>query len=383
MSFKSWLSRIFRGQEDSTIDVSTYQATEQEFFINAYAIFTVVDFISSLMSKIEFQTFYNGQLTRGLEWHRLNVRPNVNQSGPLFWREFWNKLLYYQEVLVVEVGDQLIIADEFTHHPEYALQEDYFEQVSRGSLTFSRTFRASEVLYLTYSNEDVVALIHSVLTIYSRLIGQAEEQHRKSGGERGVLNVSSAANGPEDFETKYGTWINNRFKSYFSSRNAVMPLFRGMTYTKTSSSQTSASNDVSDITSLVDGAVARAANSYKVPPAVLRGEVAGMSDAFDVLLTTCMDPLANLASKELTAKQFTREQSLDGCRVVAFTNNVKHTDIFDVASSFDKLFADGFSYDDLMELLELPPVNEKWAKAHHITKNYADVSTLEGGEQNE
>lgn len=383
MSFKSWLARIFYGQEDNTINVSTYEAAEQEFFVNAYAIFTVVDFVSSLMSKIEFQTFYNGEMVRGLEWHRLNVRPNVNQSGPMFWREFWHKLLYYQEVLVVEVGDQLLIADEFTHHPEYALREDYFEQVSRGSLTFYQTFPASEVFYLSYSNADVVALIHSVLALYSRLIGQAEKQHREKSGEKGILSISTAANGPEDFEKRYGKWINDHFKSYFNGRNTVLPLYRGMAYTKTSSNQNSTSNDVSDITSLVDGALARASNAYKVPPAVLRGEVAGMSDAFDVLLTTCVDPLANLAAKEFTAKEFTREAAIKGCRVAAFTNNIKHTDVFDVATNFDKLFADGFSFNDLMRLLEMPIINEPWANAHHITKNYADVSSLEGGEPHE
>lgn len=379
MSFKSWLAALFRDKTE--INVSDFKSTETEFLVDAYAIFTVVDFVAALMSKVEFQTFYNGEQLEGLEWYSLNVRPNRNQNAIQFWREFWGKLLYEQEVLVVPVGEQKIIADSFNHHPEFGLLPDRFEQVNRGDLTFQRSFSVDEVFYLKYSNVDVTAIIGNMMGLYSKLISQSEEIHQRAGGERGILSVNAAATGPEDFEKKYGNWINNRFKSYFQSKNAVMPLFRGMTYTgKTADA---GSSSVSDIDSLVNGAVGRAANAYKVPPAVLRGEVAGMSDAFDVLLTTCIDPLAELISTEITAKEFTAEQAMAGCRVTAFTNNIKHTDIFDVATNFDKLFADGFSFNDLMGLLNMPKKQEPWADEHHITKNYANTLLPKGDEGNE
>lgn len=377
MGFRSWLAGILLKNTEE-IDVSSWHHDETTFFVNAYAIFTVVDFISSLMSKIEYQTFYDGELVHGLEWHRLNYRPNVNQNGAQFWREFWSKLLYEQEVLVVPVGEQRIIADSFEHHPEYGIRPDRFERVSRGDLTFDRTFSIDDVFYLKYSNMQVSAAIGGVLNLYSRLIAESAEIHRTAGGERGILSVNSAASGPEDFERKYGQWINNRFKSYFKGRNAVMPLFRGMTYTSRS---TEAGTSVADINSMLDAAIGRAAHAYKVPPAVMRGEVAGIGDALDLLLTTCVDPLAAMATKEITAKEFTPEQVVAGCRVSAFTNNLKHTDIFDVATSFDKLFADGFSFNGLMRLLDMPEIPEPWADEHHMTKNYERLA-LEGGENN-
>lgn len=377
MSFKSFLARLLSGREGDTIEVSSYKAAEQEFLVNAYALVTVVDFISSLMSRVEYQTFYRGQFIQGGEWYRLNVRPNLNQNAAQFWKEFWSKLLYYQEVLVVEVGDQLILADDFVHHPEYALREDRFEQVSRGDMTFRGSFAASEVLYLQYSSQDVTAVIQSVLGLYSNLISQAAQAHAQNGGERGILNISSAAAGPEDFEKKYGEWIFKRFKSYFSSKNAVMPLFKGMTYTGRTMEIQGAGEDVER---LFKGALSRSAQAYKLPPAIFLGEVAGMGDVIDLMLTACIDPLAGMAEAELTGKQFDRAEFAAGSRIAAFTNNIKHTDLFDVAASFDKLFADGFSYNDLMRLLHMPQVDEPWANAHHVTKNYDTMQMLEGGE---
>ena len=386
MSFRSFLASIFANvdpDEDGVrrINVRDFKKRETEFCVDAYAIFTVIDFVANLMSNIELQTYYNNKLTEGKEWYRLNIKPNLNQNAKDFWKEFWCKLLYYQEVLVVPIGDQLIIADDFVHHPEYAVKEDIFEQVSRGDLKLVKLFRASEVFYMRYSTVDISTTLKSVMDLYSNLIAHAQEVYEGSGGEKGILNVNSAAAGPEDFEKKYGEWINNRFKSYFSANNAVMPLFRGMTYTgKHESIDSESSNNIND---MLNAAIARVANAYKVPPAVLRGEVAGMNDAFNVLLTSCVDPLASMLACELTAKEFDQRAASAGCSIKAFTNNIKHTDIFEVATNFDKLFADGFSHNELCRLLDMPEVNEPWADRHYITKNYADAADPEGKEVNE
>ena len=385
MSFRSWLASVFANvdpDEDGVrhISVRDFKKKETEFCVDAYAIFTVIDFVATLMSNVELQTYYSGRLTEEKEWYRLNIKPNINQNAKDFWKEFWCKLLYYEEVLVVPVGDQLIIADAFTHHPEFAVKEDFFEGVSRGDFSFNRTFRASEVFYLRYSTIEISRTLKSMMNLYGDLIEHAADVYSGSGGEKGILNVNSAATGPEDFEKKYGDWINNRFKSYFSANNAVMPLFRGMTYQ--GKHETVDTESSQNINSMLDAAIARVANAYKVPPAVLRGEVAGMSDAFNVLLTSWVDPLASMLACELTAKEFDQKAASAGCSIKAFTNNIKHTDIFDVAVNFDKLFADGFSHNELCRLLGMPEIDEPWANRHYITKNYADAADPEGKEVN-
>ncbi len=385
MSFRSFLASIFSNVDPDDdgvkrITVNEFKKKETEFCVDAYAIFTVIDFVASLMSNIELQTYYDNAQRYEREWHRLNVQPNHNQNAKDFWKEFWCKLLYYQEALIVPAGDQLILADEFTHHPEYAVREDVFESVSRGDFTFNRTFRSSEVFYLRYSTVDISNVLASVMSLYGSLVSHARDVYSSSGGERGILNVNSAAAGPKEFEEKYGEWINGRFKSYFSSNNAVMPLFKGMTYSGRHESIDTESSG--NINTMLEAAISRVANAYKVPPAVLKGEVAGMSDAFNVFLTSCVDPLASMLACELTGKEFSQKEASSGCRIKAFTNNIKHTDIFDVATNFDKLFADGFSHNELCRLLDMPEVNEPWADRHYVTKNYADAENIEEGGEN-
>jgi phage portal protein BeeE len=170
VSFRSFLASLFKDVDADEsgvkqITVNQFHAKETEFAVDAYAIFTVIDFVAALMSNIELQTYYKNELQEGREWYRLNVKPNLNQNAKDFWKEFWCKLLYYQEVLVVPIGEQLIIADDFVHHPEYAVKEDVFEQVSRGDYQFRKQFKSSEVFYMRYSTVDIHTTLMSVMKL--------------------------------------------------------------------------------------------------------------------------------------------------------------------------------------------------------------------------
>lgn len=359
-------------------DLKSGSTTETEIFINSFAIYTVIEYIASMVAQTEWRTIYGGKHKKGMEWARLNYKPNNNQNAQTFWQEAIETLLSDNELLIVPIGDQLIIAENFTHHEEYALREDVFENVRRGDLTFDRTFMRSEVYYLKYSNSKIAMMLDGIMAMYSKMISQSVEDHTKFSGERGILNVQSAANGPKEFEEKYGAWINKRFKSYFGNRNAVLPLFKGMSYQATSSG-TKTDTTSNDVKTLMTQAIAEAARAFHIPPSVYTGEVAGIDQALNLMLTGCIDPIVKHIATELTAQQFTKAQIASGDKIVGYTGSIKHHEMLDATAAMDKLFAIGVSYNDLMEDLDRPTINEPWANAHHVTKNYADVN--EGGEK--
>ena len=89
MSFKSWLASVFANvdpDEDGVrhISVRDFKRKETEFCVDAYAIFTVIDFVATLMSNVELQTYYKGRLKEEKEWYRLNIKPNLNQNAKDF-----------------------------------------------------------------------------------------------------------------------------------------------------------------------------------------------------------------------------------------------------------------------------------------------------------
>lgn len=376
-----WFGKIF-AKSEKTIILSEYRnELKNGIALEAFALITTIELIASLISKCEFKVYEKGKVKRGYEWYYLNVKPNKNQNSTAFWQEVTSKLLFYREVLIVEVNNQLIIADDF-NKDEYCVKETIFTQVSRGDMTFNRSFKMSDVLYLRYSNSDVNSVIHSIFGMYEKLIECASDKYIKAGGQKGILEIPAAAKGNKDFEAKYSDLLNNYFKSYFNAKNAVLPLWYGMKFTPTvSDSVKKTTNEITDISKLVDDALSRAAQAFKIPPALVRGDVAGINDAVDMMLTSCIDPLAFMIGEELTGKKFVMEDVINGCCISADTTCIKHIDIFDTAANVDKLISCGFfSPDEAREKAGIRPTGQEWAKKYYMTKNYTNA---ESGETNE
>lgn len=50
----------------------------------------------------------------------------------------------------------------------------------------------------------------------------------------------------------------------------------------------------------------------------------------------------------------------------------------------DKLFAiGGLTINDVIMMLGKEPIDEEWANRRHVTKNYQEADSLEGGEKDE
>lgn len=378
MGLIGFIKNIFKSADMVDITkIRTGSDDQEQLAVEAYAVFSAVEFAANLISNCEYKTFRNGKPVKGAEWYSLNVRPNRNQSATEFWREFLCKLLYEEEALIVSVGTERIIADTF-HREDYAIKEQAFSGVTRGDFTFSKSFTMSEVFYVRYPNQKARALKESLLSKYAEISGAAAAGYLEKSGAKGIVEVSAAAQGDPKFEERFKELMNNRFRTYFKSRNAVLPLFSGMKYTPQSGSATT---EIADIAKIFDDALMRAAQAYMISPALIRGEVAGIKDALDLTLTVCADPIANLISEEITGKEFSADEVAQGNFVKADTSNIKHIDIFDIAANVDKLIASGFSsIDEARESAGLEPTGEEWAKKHYITKNYENVDILKGGE---
>lgn len=383
MKIVDFLGRLFGKNTSGQIVVDNWRSDIQTgVALEAFALFTTIEMIAGLMSKCEFRTYKQGKEIRQHEWVNLNYRPNKNQNSTQFWQEVICKLLYRRECLVIPWGEEKIIADSFSKD-EYVLTETVFSDVSRGNFTFQRPFGMSDVYYFRYSNNDVQSIIDSIFAMYQQLISSASHKYIRNGKEKGILNITAKAQGDVKFEEKFKQLMENYFKSYFdSSMNSVLPLFEGYSY-DVKNGNSKGENDVSDISRLVDGALARAAQAFKIPSALVCGDVAGLKDSYDIMLTNCIDPLADLISEELTSKQFSPIEIIHGNYIEADTSTIKHIDIFGIADKIDKLIACGFfSIDETREKAGCHEIGENWSKQHYMTKNYTTADmTMKGGEE--
>lgn len=388
MSFRDFLGNLFKSPSKRVSgEVISSNIDTDEIYtnaINAFALFSVIDMVASMCALAELKTYEGGKPFKGAEWHNLNIRPNVNQSATQFWKEAYSNLLYKGELLIIPVNGQKIIADSFSID-EYALIENTFTGVSRGSFTFNRAFKASEVFYLKYSNHNVRAILGEIFSVYSKLFNEAANKYILSGGQKGTIQIDTLPTGGLDIEEKYNDSWNERLKNFNKAKNATLALFGETKYTQLDSSK-GGGKEVSDIKSIFDGAMVRAAQAFKMPPQLVLGEVTGIDDAVNYMLTVCVDPLLNAVSEELSGKEFTAEEYISGNYIAADTTNIKHIDIFSLAPNIEKLISSTLlSPDETREKAGIDPTGEPWAQTHFCTKNQEPVTNLNimGGEKNE
>lgn len=360
------------------------ESEELNLYLYAYALHVVIDLIATVMSNIEFKTYGdNDKEKKSTNWVKFNIHPNRNQTSTEFMKQLVKKLLL-GDVLVVLVDEQYIIADDFTL-TEKAIVDNVFTNVRKGEYTFrDKKFKGKDVLYLRYGNDAINHIIEGITEMYEKLIGTASDKYARSGEEKGILTIDQAERGRKDFETIYEDIVNNRFKTFFSRGNHVLPLFNGYTYTSNTAEATKKySNEITDVKTLFEDAISRVAQAFKVPVGLIRGDVAGIQDAYTMFLTNCIDPLAHMISEEFTYKLYSEEQIINGFAIEADTTNIKHIDIFDLATSIDKLIASGFlSIDEVREKAGLRGLNELWSTVHYMTLNYttAEAAVAAGAE---
>jgi len=355
-------------------DIST-QIAVQEF-----AIETAINLISGCISKCEFQTFMNNKEIKEDEYYLWNYEPNKNQNSTEFIQELVSKLLRNNECLIVESNGQLIIADSFNQN-EYALVENIFEDVTRKDFTFKRKFRMSEVLYFKLNNKDIRILLSSLMDSYDNLLNLAVGKYKRSGGRKGVIKLDSILKGDETKKKEIEDLFTRKFKNYFEAENAIVDLPKGVEYEeKNGEGSKKSTSELVDIQNLIKEAFERAAQAFKIPPSLLRGDIADIEKITDNFLTFCIDPIVDMISEEINRKRYGKTFVLKGTFIRIDTTCIKHIDIFAIAEKIDKLVSTGmYSIDGLRRKVKDIALNEEWSGKHWITKNYSEITQIDSG----
>lgn len=385
MKIIDWLHGLFRPPEAGIYKLDDYRVkAEEHAALDAFALFTAVHLIANLLSGCEYRTFRNGSELHGEEWYSLNIRPNRNQNASAFKRELVSRLLLSGEVLCIQLADgQRIIADGFNRE-EFAAVSDRFTQVSRAGYTFPQEFRAEDVIFLQSPVNARTVWMQTIMGEYEKLMGSAAKRFQEADGERGTLKIGSAARGDKDFEKTFQNLMSDYFKGYFSSKNAVLPLFDGYEYVSQSGSKAGTyTNDLSAIKTLADEAISRAAQVFGIPPSYIRGDAAGIADAQAAMMTNCIKPRAAELSAELTGALYSKRDVQNGGCIFVDTGNVLHHDLIGSSTGIDKLMGAGWTINEINRALGQPKNNDPDCDTRFVTKNYGELRDIaEGGEEN-
>lgn len=391
MKIKQALRWLGANGEDITEDITkAYTSTSTQAVLSArmLAFEICVQRISKAVMKCEFQTFSNHKNKKGNLYYRLNVRPNANESAPVFWNRVIHKLYYKQEALIVSPGrttDEIYLADSYTLDDSQVLNGWKFKNVTIGNLTLNKTFQRSEVIYLKLENKKVKQYLDGTTAIFAELMNTARNSYKRSNGSKFKAKIGRIQSGT-DAEERVKKLLNEDMKKFMESENAVLAEYEGVSVEEMDP-KTVKQSDTRDIKALFDDILEITSKAFLIPVNIAAGEVTDTSKAVDDFLTFCLDSLLEIIQDEIngTTALFSKTNYLNGSYVRINAQAIKHIDIMDVAGSIDKLISSGvFTINMILEVLQMEPLKEEWADAHFITKNYSLIenvlNSLESGE---
>lgn len=390
------LRNLIRGKPDPEQSVENVTKIEiadnpleyimSEIYLRELAFQRAIQILAKMLGKCEIRTFWNNEEVFLDEYYSWNYEPNRNQNKQQFFDKMMEKMFRNGETLIISGTDgQRFVADAFCT-TRNALYGNTYSQVLVDDYTFLRSFPSQNVLYLKPNWKNVNTVLQGLYGSYAKLIQYGAQTFMQSHGSKGILNVSAMAQNSPRFEENIKKIMNEYFKAFFASENAVLPLFDGYDFVETGKTKNYNETTTRDIKAMYDDVFDFTARAIGIPPSILKGDVQDNSKAMDELLTMALDPLAGALESEINRKIYGKAV-LKGCRCMVDTSHVKHVDIFSNAAQIDKLVQSGtHTINMILRAMGQPQVDAEWADQHIITKNYGTVqnvlNSLEGGDNN-
>lgn len=362
-----------------SFDLDLFQDVSERAHMRKLAIDTCASFLARTISQAEFRIKENGKYTKNELYRRLNLRPNINQTASTFWQKVMYKLVYENECLIIQSDtDDLLIADSFTRN-NMAVYEDTFTNVVANDYLFKRTFKQSEVLHIKYANERLTPLIDALYKDYGELFGRILSSQKRKNQIRSTVNIDAITSQSDEGMAQVQDFIDRMYKAFGEKDIAVVPQMPGFEYKEHFSGGGNGILSVDEINKVTDGFFDQVATALGIPLPLIRGDMADVEKVTKNYMLYTIKPLIKKISDEINAKFIDTDDYLNGDMV-----NVRvphYLDIFDLANNIDKLRSSGIVNGNEirgelgMEEVDIP---EMWN--YYITKNYAEISTLEGGE---
>ncbi len=353
-----------------------------ELYIRQLAFLSGVNLMANAIGKCEFKTFRYGKEIKERDYYLWNYEPNANENSSTFLHKLIATMYRDNEALVVTRSGKLLVADSY-NVDEYAIKENVYSQVKVGDLTLTGEFLESDVMRFKLNETAMRPMISAMNSAYERLISSASSDYEWSSGHHMIAHLDSLPQGDMKWQETYQNIVSRFVRPYMTSKNAVIPEFNGYTYRD--GTQETPGKTTRDIRAMIDDVFDLTSKCMGIPPVIMKGDVAGIDDAVDYLLTFGVDPICDMLQEEITRKRYGYSGFSSGQYVQINTTAIRHFDWLSSAVNVEKLISSGSkSINDVLDLAGETRIDEPWADEHFITKNWASISelsTLEGGEK--
>lgn len=360
--------------------------------IKQKAIDKAIDLLSKTLSLAELNVYKlkNKKIKKdkGELYYKLNIKPNNNYYGYNFWYNVWSKYFYDGEVLLFELNHKLYFADDFSVSDNVLLEKEFFNisilSDNNLVLRIDEVFKSNEVIHLKLSRKSIKECLDSYYNDLGELISIASNHYISNNVEKWLLGIPTGQQPLRDPKTgkeiTYEKYKEKVVGSLFSKKDSVTMLSKNFSLELLSNDKNVSSEDFKNLKKEWEESVA---DSFLIPRDIYFGNKSEKSSSDNDFLSYAIKPYLKLLEDGLNSIIIKKDKYLKQEKIKANIYSIKVHDIIENANSLDKLYSNGFSHNNILDLLELEPLDEEWADEHRITKNYSDDVSEKGGDKNE
>ncbi len=365
-------------------------------YIYAIAEAHAIDLIAKTIAKCEIQVFSKHKETKKIEkikdeiYWALNIQPNYYENGTSFLYKLVVQLLTQKKALVLinkDIrGDPILyVADDFTAS-ENILYGKTFSDVKisddeGNTIDMIKKYNATNSIYYSIVNSNLSSASNNFKENASEILGAIEKAYKIGNTPKWRIKNTGVQPTIKDAKTgkeiDYKTYIDKIANGLTDEKESVFilsELFDLINVNKDINAKNLDDNEkqIKQITDTV-------ARNWDIPLDVFYGNKTEKSTGTNDFITFAVEPYIEILEDGLNIGLVGKQYYLKGECIKINKYNIIHKDIIESANGIDKLMADGFSRNEINELLGLPKIDEDWADKHYVTKNYANT---EGGEGN-
>lgn len=310
--------------------------------------------------------------------YRLNVQPNDNECGTVFWTEVVKQLLTEQEALIIPLSGKYYRATSWSHTNEVMMKRVYKDvMLSCGgeNLTIFSTFQSDEVIHLRYDNARIRLYLQNVVGQFDKTMDSINAMMQLSSQPRFKLKLGTnalsfrekQADGTDKVMTKDQYVL--KIKKLLTSD--ALEVLTEQENASVEQLQINTAVKAEELTKMALQINNEVANAFDIPEAVFNGNITEKSDATNEFITYAVSPIAEVINDTLTAYVVGED---DYCgkneKVMVWLARFKHVDVVDSAVNLDKLRGIGFHLDEIREMVGYPLLNTEFSTERALTKNY-------------
>lgn len=344
----------------------------RQAYIKRIAIETCINFIARNFSQAKFKHMKNYKQLNDTVEYKLNVRPNRNQNATEFWRYFLHKLIFENEVLVVQSDtNDLLVADSFIRN-ESALYPDTFTGVTVRGYTFQRSFTADDVIYCQYANKRLERFTDALFSDYGSMFGRMIDIQMRNNQIRAAVKANLTTGTQEQKASKIQGYLDKVFNAFKKKDVAIVPVTNGFEYEELGGTKSNTQQSIDQLIKLKNDAIDTVADILGIPANLIHNQPADTEKMEKWFNQNTLQFFYDLVNRELNSKLLTQNGYSSGERIVISGKNQR--DMFALSDSIDKLIASGaFNRNEIRVEFGKEPV--EGGDQFVITKNYTSSNS--------